>query len=310
MVERVDALGERVGSLENVTAELAEALVVPRVRRVVEGCLPATTAFLLIHRFDSETRQCSAVPVPTSAGLHVAGYPPPPLGQSTHFFTSAHCFFNETAEWKRTSNRCELVISGNIPDIYQCALHSRLAHFSAPHAPLDLALIVCSTPVPMPPAAISTRLLLSHETVALAGFSIGAHVDRSHMVSTHKVSGNVSAEYSRHVHFTHLKSSMTMQRDTSGAEGWGATGGVSVGAASEASGHWEGQGASADQGFVGHSPEEGLSGGAVLDTGCAVVGIIERGSLGSPSGRFVRLTERVLGLMRDALCWGAGSAAC
>ena len=65
-----------------------------------------------------------------------------------------------------------------------------------------------------------------------------------------------------------------------------------------------GQAAGADMGFVG------LSGGAVLDTGCNLVGIIEMRSFWAPSGRFVRLTAQVLKLLQDAVCGGSGAGEC
>lgn len=113
--------------------------------------------------------------------------------------------------------------------------------------------------------------------------------------------------YAPHVHFTSLVSSMPQPTNASVSSAAGpgeASAAEGTAAAPAAKEHIS------NLGFVSYKPEQGLSGGAVLDSNCSLVGIIERRSLWAPSGRFVRLTDTVLGLLRGALCWGNSTFAC
>ena len=161
----------------------------------------------------------------------------------------------------------------------------------------------------MPPSTLSARPFYMHAPVALAGFSPGQHLlpALSVFVPAPSDSTPKHTEFALHAHFTSIASSMPTPANASGAT-W--TSGVH-GLYMEGDGgapNW-GQVAGADMGFVGYKPQEGLSGGAVLDTSCNLVGIIERRSFGAPSGRFVRLTAQVLQLLQDAVCGGSGAGA-
>ena len=60
-------------------------------------------------------------------------------------------------------------------------------------------------------------------------------------------------------------------------------------------------------GFVEMSPWEGVSGGAVIDMSCGLVGVTESRVLNAPGGQFVRLSPAVLQLVEGAV--GAALAA-
>ena len=181
---------------------------------------------------------------------------------------------------------------------HSCSLSTHLAFFDS-GVPLDLVVIACSPPVRMPPSTFSSRPLLMHEPVALAGYSAGVHLQESFSVT---VTGSHEWQnYAPHVHFTSLVSSMPQPTNASvsSAAGPGEAGAAEGTAAAPAAKEHI-----SNLGFVSYKPEQGLSGGAVLDSNCSLVGIIER------SGRFVRLTDTVLGRLRGALCWGNSTSAC
>ena len=224
--------------------------------------------------------QCSAVPVPADAGLRIPG-DELPQNSSTLFLTSAHCFFDEHSEWQPLSKHAVLRRAGAADaENHSCSLSTRLAYLGS-GVPLDLVVIACSPPVPMPPSAFSTRPLLIHEPVALAGFSAGVHLQRNFTVTATK--NHRRQDFALHVHFTSLVSSMpipTTNASASSAAGTGEAGAAEDAAAAPAAGeHFD-----PNLGYVSYKPEEGLSGGAVLDSNCSLVGIIERRSLWAPVG--------------------------
>jgi hypothetical protein len=252
---------------------------------------------------DARRGHCSAVPVPADVGLHVPGYPLPPLGTSTHFLTSAHCFFDE-ATWAQMGNRSVLKFSGG-KTAHNCSLSSRL--YRPPGGsldPLDLALVVCWPPVAMPPSSLSTHPFLSYNPVALGGYSPGVHMNPLYTF----MEGTTS--FALHMHPTSVVSSMTFPTEAAvGLGEWGAALDMDAAAAGINPGGG-GHAADFDFAYVSYKPEPGLSGGAVLDFECGLVGIIEKRSFGASSGRFVRLTARTINQLKSALCWGAGSDAC
>jgi len=253
--------------------------------------------------------------VPAGAGLRVPGDPPPPPGSSTLFFTSAHCFFEESQDWRQIGNSALLLRAGavDLSSNISCVLSTRLP-FHADKRRLDLALVSCWPPVQMPPSTLSARPFYMHAPVALAGFSLGQHLLPALSVFLPAPSDSDGTlkhtEFALHAHFTSIASSMPMPANASGAAWESGVHGLYM-EGDDGAPNW-GQAAGADRGFVGYKPEKGLSGGAVLDTSCNLVGIIERRSLWAPSGSFVRLTAQVLKLLQDAVCGasGAGASAC
>ena len=164
----------------------------------------------------------------------------------------------------------------------------------------------------MPPSTLSTRPFYMHAPVALAGFSPGQHLLPSLSVIATALGNStlLHPELALHAHFTSIVSSMPIPANNAYGTTW---------ASGEHGPHMEGADGAPnreyvgpDVGFVSYKPEQGLSGGAVLDTGCHLVGIIERRSFWAPSGRFVRLSAQVLKLLQDAVCgaMGAGAGAC
>jgi hypothetical protein len=156
----------------------------------------------------------------------------------------------------------------------------------------------------MPPSTLSTRPYYMHAPVTLAGFSLGEHKLPAHRVfydQPQPADGTIlRATFALHAHFTSIVSSMPLPQNASSAGGNDAE---AVGAPGLGGGD-------AHVGYVGYKPEQGLSGGAVLDADCRLVGIIELRSFWAPSGRFVRLTASVLERLLGAVCWGTGAEAC
>ena len=303
----VAVLRQDVAVLHQDVAEISDAIVLPSKRRSVEGRLPSIAAFLMVKYFEGEKAgHCSAVPVPFGIGLHVPGSPVPPLGTSTHFFTSAHCFYNDST-WALKGNRAVLQHARGT-SVHACNLSSRL--YRPPGGfldPLDLALVVCFPPVPMPPSSLSTLPFLSYNPVALGGYSPGSHVNPMYSL----VLG--ITPFALHMHPTNLVSSMTSPAEAAmGLGEWGAAHGedAAAGAVGGVDPEGGGHAAAFDFGYVSFKPEAGLSGGAVLDFECGLLGIIERRSFWAPSGRFVRLTPRTINQLKSSLCWGGGTEAC
>jgi len=306
----LDELGlsfeRRVEKISDAIVEISDAIVLPSKRRSVEWRLPSIAAFLMVKYFEGEKAgHCSAVPVPFGIGLHLPGSPVPPLGTSTHFFTSAHCFYNEST-WTLKGNRAELQHARGT-SVHACNLSSRLHRPPGGFLdPLDLALVVCFPPVPMPPSSFSTLPFLSYNPVALGGYSPGSHVNPMYSL----VLG--TTPFALHMHPTNLVSSMTSPSEAAmGLGEWGASHGVDAAAGAVGGVDPEGGHAVAfDFGYVSFKPEAGLSGGAVLDFECGLLGIIEKRSFWAPSGRFVRLTPRTINQLKSTLCWGGGTEAC
>ena len=127
-----------------------------------------------------------------------------------------------------------------------------------------------------------------HAPVTLAGFSPGQHQLPAVSVFVPAPSSNTPkhTEFALHAHFTSIVSTMPTPADASGAAWASGVRGLNTEGTHGASNRGR---AGEEVGFVGYKPHKGLSGGAVLDTGCNLVGIIERRSFGAPSGSFVRL---------------------
>ena len=183
VLRAITSLTLKLEDFGHIIGEVADALLVPRVRRKIEGCLPTTAAFLYLPRAENTYAQCSAVPVPADAGLHIPGAKSPQNDSSTFFFTSAHCFFDEDNEWKPFGSRAVLIRAGAAHNVsHSCSLSTHLAFFDS-GVPLDLVVIACSPPVRMPPSTFSSRPLLMHEPVALAGYSAGVHLQENFSVT-------------------------------------------------------------------------------------------------------------------------------
>jgi hypothetical protein len=214
--------------------------------------------------------------------------------QSTLFLTAAHCFFKDatlvggpsTVEFDTAVHACQLV-----------------AHFYEPHLEpgrpglaygpdsLDLAVLRCATRVPIPAALLTAAPYAAHTPVALVGFTRGEHLDPRHIARvTHK--DGTKMTFALHTKISRLSSSF----QTPDAQN------VTVSEASSSRGFIEDAlpplfyepAASVAAGFVDLSPWAGMSGGAVVDMRCGLLGIIALRSMHALGGQFVRLLPAVL----------------
>ena len=290
---RFGALGARFGAFEAHSDArfdaLEEALVIPAVAARLERCAASAVLFFLISAGSGGTfKQCSAVPLPLELLGRAAAAAPP--AASSFFFTSAHCFFNETTK-KLIATQATLFMSGAE---YRCVLRE--------HSPelLDIAILYCALPVPVPPTRLSTLDYAAQLPVALLGFSEGRHVDPLLWgVVVGSNYSNRSISYARHVRNTRLTNSLQLPQDASASAAagvFGANGELLLQRAQPVSA----------VGFIDDKPELGMSGGAVVDTRCGVLGVTELQSVHGRGGQFVRLTPFVL---EWAAAVAAGAAA-
>ena len=108
----------------------------------------------------------------------------------------------------------------------------------------------------------------------MLGFSQGNHV--SHRLT-------VQGYFSPHIRFTRLALSIQHPNNKSASsasppDSWAST---SLRPPSST-------------GFVDHTPEQGMSGGAVVDMKCRLWGITERQSVNGMGGQFVRMTKKTV----------------
>ena len=269
-------------------AELAEVSITPAVAARVEACARATAIFAVVLLPGGHFRQCSAVPLPVDAlgAAAAAGV------ESTFFLSSAHCFFNKTG--LQDAREMNLFVYGGAA--HACALW---AHFFHADDTLDLAVISCARPVPVPPSRVSAAPFEPHALAVLLGHSQGLHADDSEYFRVTTL--NETRHYAPHVRFTRLVASMQTPQDSRIAGG--------AATASASRGFTEDglfsplpfESAAASSGFVGHSPARGMSGGAVVDTRCGVFGVTERSSVYAQGGQFVRLTPAVVARVAAAV---------
>ena len=311
LLESEARTNKRLDDLAESVDDLAESVLTPAVAENVELCVRSMirAAFVFVKGTRRLVSQCSAVPLPAPLAARVLGAV---VGSSTLFFTSAHCFVSTTDPGHPYF--VGFAASVRVGDSADCALLAQ--HFytntTAGAAPeraaggFDLAVIRCATPVPVPPPALTSRPYVGSARVALAGFSRGAHLDDSLNVFLIDAKGN----YTVALHTKHSRLSSSLQTPTAKTS-------EAASALQEARGFTEdslapfaftpvAEGAS-KVGYAQMSPWEGMSGGAVIDMSCGLVGVTESRVLNAPGGRFVRLSPAVLQLVEGAV--GAALAA-
>ncbi len=269
-------LAAQAAELAVQVEELADAQVVPRVRSELELCAGGA-ALLLVSRNDSAALlQCTAVPMPRELLAH-----DPPSNSSLFFLTSAHCFFSRDKAWEKFAWLASIFRSNTT---YSCRLVSSLGRLHDEQV-LDLAVVACSMALPVAPTALSLLPhAASHEAVAMAGFLRGWHGDPSKEVWA-EIWGT-SARYALHSRITRLSSSLQLLVPANASEALLPGAGL-VAAGSVRSPPPSGSGSV--RGFLLDRPEQGMSGGPVLDVRCGLLGIIELQSQHGQGGAYVRL---------------------
>ena len=278
LVDNFDALADNVRSLmDNMSSLmesvgiLGEVLVTPAVAARLEACAASTAVFAMIR---PTNKQCSAVPLPRELLRD------PAAAASHFFFTSAHCFFNAS-----TGNQDGTLVSLFFNNtIHACAPRATL------HGSHDISLISCAAPVPVPPSRLSTLPYAAQLPVALMGFSVGAHMDPA-SGEVWATSPDLKKEvYARHVRYTRLANSLQLPRNASAPAAFVS---IDVSASARVQQPYGAGSSTPAAGFVDANPEQGMSGGAVVDSHCGVLGITELQSAFGQGGRFVRLVQHI-----------------
>ena len=292
----VSALSATVSEHSTLLGELIGTVVVPRVRQNLEACADSSVLFLR-----TSNAQCSATPMPVELlAAHTQHARP---SSSRFLLTSAHCFFNSSSAWEPMDHNATIFFLGVS---YKCRLISGLSTFDNGFStePLDLSVVECELPVPVPPTSFPVALTSTHEPVAFAGYSLGIHqnVSLEVLLSSH---AGTEARYACHVRLTRLASSLQLPSSRAADEFFSfsdlAAGSFSrPAAASEASSTssssagWAVDSGAPVTGFLEHNPEPGMSGGPVLDQRCGLLGITKMQSKYGPGGGFVRLGATVV----------------
>ena len=182
-------------------AELANAQMVPRVRRELELCADHAALLLVSRNLTAPKMQCTAVPMPRELLVHV----PTSTSSSLFFLTSAHCFFDSDKAWVKFAWLASIFYVKNYPS---CSLVSSLVRLGDDQQVLDLAVVACSEALPVPPTGLSILPpVASHEAVAMAGFSLGWHSDLSKEA---RIGIGGTARYALHARVTRLSSSLQL----------------------------------------------------------------------------------------------------
>jgi outer membrane murein-binding lipoprotein Lpp len=272
----------KVDGLTVDVRDLSESVLTPAVGARGDACARVAVASSFVSVGGALLKQCSAVPLPEP----LAARAPADAASSNFFLTSAHCYENETAGKVIFFPKATTQIGG----VEGCAL---VAQFLRPPSPdaLDLAVVRCAVAVPLPPTRLSSHPYVAHTRVVLAGFSRGEHLDPA--LSARIVGGATCATFALHTKHTRLSDSLqtpvavASEGPVPPSRGYTEDALLPTAFAPAAAG-------AAPPGFVESSPWEGMSGGAVFDTRCGLLGITESRAVFAQGGQFVRLTPDVL----------------
>ena len=156
---------------------------------------------------------------------------------------------------------------------------------------MDLAVVRCPEPLPVPSTRLSTLPQQHFQRAFMYGFSDGLNLDPVLMYSHHKSVRKTSL----HLKFVRLAPSMQtpLALNITNATTVELLSGA---AASSAAAGSEGAALPLDsyQGYLDTVPEQGMSGGAVVDSQCGLLGVTERRSAYGAGGGFVKLSPSVV----------------
>ena len=287
--ERRHEEGElRHKSLLQSIDQISDAVVTGTTSERVYACAKAAAVLLYTPSWagsNSTNRLCSAIPF----------FSAQPQAESTHFLTSAHCFTDIAEDGAAFANATTLYYR----DLKRsCFLeHHFFCHPSASAAcsaampSMDLAIVRCPEPVPAPSTRLSTLPQEHFQRAFIYGFSDGLNLDPLLEYKHHDSARRAAL----HLKFARLAPSMqtplplnvtnaTTEQLLSGAAASSAAAG-SQGTALPLESY---------QGFLDTVPEEGMSGGAVVDSQCGLLGVTEKRSVFGEGGGFVKLSPSVV----------------
>ena len=277
-------LVEAVAIFDKTLQQLAEAVVTQDVSTRVDDCAPSTALIMGIKPADKNGSHCTAVPMlsPPPLSPYLAGSS---SSSSSFFITAAHCFVSKgvlsVPPGMKVSVWFDFVT-------YDCAL------IGFPLPDLDLAMVYCAIPVPVPPTTLTSKPYRSRLSVAMLGHSLGEDIFSGNKML---YDGGLVVQHVRHTYLAtsiqhpraptdlnHQPNSSSLEVIT-GHE----VGGIHVASSTPPSRH------QVASGFLVDSPEPGMSGGAVVDMHCGLLGITSAKSVWGVGGIFVRTTPYVAG---------------
>ena len=274
--------------------EVSDAVVTAATSDRVYAC--ARGAAVLLHTKWAELAspmQCSAFPL----------FSEQPQKDSTIFLTSAHCFGNTTRDGAAFVSTTMLYFRPTLQPLTCSLVHNFFCHPIAPAActaaapSMDLAIVRCAEPVPVPSTRLSALPPQHFQRVFLYGYSDGLNLDPG-------LEFQYEGEKRRsvlHLKLVRLAPSIQFPRppDISNCTT------VQLLSAAPSSAGASGEGAAlplaSHQGFLDTVPEQGMSGGAVVDSQCGVLGVTQSRSLFGEGGVFVRLSPSVVKRITAAL---------
>lgn len=154
--------------------EVSDAVVTAATSDRVYAC--ARGAAVLLHTKWAELAspmQCSAFPL----------FSEQPQKDSTIFLTSAHCFGNTTRDGAAFASTTKLYFRSMLQPLTCSLAHNFFCHPSAPAActaaapSMDLAIVRCAEPVPVPSTRLSALPPQHFQRAFLYGYSDGLNLD-------------------------------------------------------------------------------------------------------------------------------------
>jgi hypothetical protein len=238
---------------------------------------------------------CTAIPV----------FSAQPQAWSTHFLTSAHCFTDIVKDGAVFAKATTLYYNGT--HSRSCSLvHHFFCHPSARAAcsdaapSMDLAIVRCAKPLPAPSTRLSALPQQSFQRAFIYGFSAGFNLDPHLMYHYTDAPGGTAL----HLKFVRLAPSIqypgALNINYTTLQLLSSTAAASAGAGSEGAA----LPLASYQGYLDTVPEQGMSGGAVVDLHCGLLGIIKGKSPRGVGGELVRLSQPVVDRVLEARLLG------
>lgn len=273
MQQTLSSVQQNLSSVQQTLTEVADAVVTRAVAERVDLCAPNTVLLIFVELPQKTFTHGSAVPMFSAAGGT----------NSSYFLTSAHLFLGATGPVTAFFSGTE----------HSCAL---AATFEDGPNPLDAAIVYCPSGIAVPTSTPSAMAYRPHLSAAMLGFSVGEHMQPG-LCNKKLVLNGTRLSIAPHVRFTRLASSIQTP-DAAWRSGSTAPEGdftytkptSTPPAALETA-----------VGYLDSSPEGGMSGGAVVDMHCGLLGIIKGRSTLGVGGELVRLTQPVMDRVLEAI---------
>jgi hypothetical protein len=276
--------------------EISDAVVTAATSDRVYACARDSAVLLLTKWAElAEPMLCSAFPL----------FSAQPQESSTFFLTSAHCFgdiYRDGAAFASTTELHFRTLTRPCSLVHHFSCHPSASAACTAAAPsMDLAIVRCAEPVPVPSTRLSALPSQHFQRAFLYGYSDGLNLDPNlefQHVGRHVVRQRKSV---LHLKLARLAPSIQYPLGLNISN----TTTVQLLSAVPSSGGASGEGAeqklASYQGFLDTVPEQGMSGGAVVDSQCGVMGVTQSRSVFGEGGVFVRLSHSVVQRIRAAL---------